>query len=256
MQKIDAHQHFWEYNEKEYPWIDDRMEILRKDFLPEDLQKELNITGYSGSIAIQARQILEENEFLLELAENSDTIKGVVGWVDLQSQAVDEQLEKYSAIPKFCGVRHVIQDEPDDQFMFRPSFLRGVSLLQYYNLTYDILILPKQLINTIHFIDRLPNQKFVIDHIAKPLIKERVMEPWGSLMNELSKRENVWCKLSGMVTEADWEIHSKETFTRYLEVVYQSFGPDRLMAIVEDFINPDDAEKILGLNALEFYGKR
>jgi len=272
MQKIDAHQHFWKYNETDYSWMDDRMGILKRDYLPEDIESELKKTGYKGSIAIQARQTLEENNFLLDLALKTDKIKGVVGWVDLQSQVVDEQLEKYSSCPKYCGVRHVIQDEPDDEFMLRPGFLRSVSLLQYYNLTYDILVFPKHLVNTIQFVERFPNQKFVIDHIAKPSIKEGAVEPWSSLMSELARYENVWCKLSGMVTEAAWNNWSTETFTRYMEVVYHSFGPDRLMIgsdwpvcrlageytdvinLVEEFINPADAEKILGLNALEFYG--
>jgi len=272
MQKIDAHQHFWKYNRSDYSWIDDQMEILQNDFLPEDLQPEQAKTGYTGSIAVQARQIPAENNFLLDLAQENKWIKGVVGWVDLQSQIVDEQLEKLSDIPEFCGVRHVIQDEADAEFMFRPAFLRGISLLSYYNLTYDILILQKQLVNTIRFIDKFPNQKFVIDHLAKPLIKDGILEPWASMINEISRRENVWCKLSGMVTEADWQTWSKNNFSRYLEVAYQAFGPDRLMIgsdwpvcqlassyseamnNVESFIKPADKEKILGLNALKFYG--
>ena len=270
MQKIDAHQHFWKYNKTDFPWLNDRMEILKRDYFPDDLKKE-QASGYRGSIAIQARQLTEENDFLLGMAKENDWIKGVVGWVDLQSQTVDEQLDVLSGIPKFCGVRHVIHDEPDDEFMLRPAFLRGISLLQYYNLTYDILIFPKHLFNTIHFVNKFPNQKFVIDHMAKPLISEGTLEPWASLMTEIARQQNVWCKLSGMVTEADWKNWTMDNFTRYLEVVYQAFGPDRLMIgsdwpvcrlagdysqvmnIVEDFINPEDRDKILGLNALKFY---
>lgn len=272
MQKIDAHQHFWKYNHTDYSWMDDRMEILKKDYLPNDLKKTFEGTGFSGSIAVQARQKVEENQFLLELSEEYDFIKGVVGWVDLQSFTVDEQLEYYSGISKFCGVRHVIHDEPDDDFMLKPAFLRGVSLLGYYGLTYDILVFPKHLVNTIRFVEKFPGQKFVIDHIAKPPIGEGTLEPWASLIREVGQHQNVWCKVSGMVTEGDWFNWSRKTFIRYLEVVYQAFGPDRLMIgsdwpvcrlageypevmrIVEEFINPADEEKILGQNALEFYG--
>jgi L-fuconolactonase len=272
MQKTDAHQHFWRYNKSDYPWIDQRMEILKRDFLPEDLAKEREPLGYTGTIAVQARQDYNENEFLLDLAEANDSILGVVGWVDLQSQTVDEQLEKLSSEPKFCGVRHVIHDEPDDDFMLRPAFLRGISLLQYYNLTYDILIFEKHLVNTLQFIDKFPGQRFVIDHLAKPPIREGRMEPWASLITEIARRENVWCKLSGLVTEADWKSWTSANFHRYLEQAYQAFGPSRLMIgsdwpvctlagsyrevmqVVEEFIPPSERKGMLGQNAREFYG--
>ena len=168
MLKIDAHQHFWHYDPAAYPWITDELAMLKKDFLPVDLQPLLEGQGFAGCVAVQASQTEEETRFLLQLAEQHDFIKGVVGWVDLQDINVKHLLKPYADHPKLCGLRHVIHDEPDDQFMLRPEFMRGVKALQAFDLTYDILIFEKHLPATLQFVSYLPEIKMVVDHIAKP----------------------------------------------------------------------------------------
>ena len=198
--KIDSHQHFWSYDEKQYPWIP-KGSPLHRDWLPADWVKEASKVGLDGSIAVQARQTLDESRWLLNLADHFPSIKGVVGWVDLRSERVGEQLTEFSRHPKFVAVRHVVQDESDDQFMVRPEFLRGVALLKEFKLAYDILIFPKQLPAAIELAKRFPDQPFVLDHIAKPLIKHGTISPWREQIRELAKAPNVLCKASGMVTE-------------------------------------------------------
>jgi L-fuconolactonase len=274
--KIDSHQHFWKYNATDYGWIDDRMKILKRDWLPDDLEPGLLKAGFAGSVAVQARQTPEETRWLLNMAEKNDFIKGVVGWVDLCSEDdLKRQLDEFCKSPKLVGVRHVVHDEPEDGFMLRDDFLKGISILKEYNLTYDLLLFPKHLPVARIVVSMFPEQKFVVDHIAKPLIKDRLTDPWKEDIVMLSESKNVWCKLSGMVTEADWLNHTPGDFRPYLDVVFNAFGPGRLMVgsdwpvclvsreyrevinIVEDYISGMQNEvrqKILGLNCIDFYG--
>lgn len=226
---LDAHHHFWKYNEDEYGWINDEMKVIRRSFLPEELEAEMEKCDVGGVVTVQARQSLAETEWLLELADEHDFIKGVVGWVDLCSEAVESQLKKYSANKKLVGVRHVVQAEPDDRFMLRKEFQHGISLLKKYKLTYDILIYPKHLPIATELMAAFPDQKFVVDHLAKPFIKDKKIEPWKSEMEKLGKHPNVYCKVSGMVTEADWNHWTEKTFCPYLDVVLNAFGTDRIM---------------------------
>lgn len=205
------------------------MAILRRDFLPHDLKPEIERAGFDGSIVVQARQTLEETRFLLDLAAGSPFIFGVVGWVDLISPDVGEQLAEFAQNPKFVGVRHVVQSEPDDRFLLQPEFLRGISALGKFDLTYDILIYPKHLRVAAEFVQRFPRQHFVLDHLAKPPIKSGSLQPWDSEMREIAKSSNVLCKLSGLVTEADWRDWRPENITPYLDVAFASFGASRLM---------------------------
>jgi L-fuconolactonase len=227
--RIDAHQHFWRYNADEYDWIDDSMSALRRDFLPDDLKPELDGAGFRGSVAVQARQSLDETHWLLELATSSPLILGVVGWVDLCSRDVCSQLQALAKNLKLVGVRHVVQGEPDDRFMLRPDFLRGISALEEFDLAYDILIYPKHLRVAVEFVQRFPRQRFVLDHLAKPPIKNRSIHPWEAGMRELARFPNVFCKLSGMVTEADWQSWKPEHMKPYLDIALDCFGPHRLM---------------------------
>jgi L-fuconolactonase len=227
--KIDSHQHFWNYDAAEYPWISDELAVLRRDFTPADLKQELSDVGIGGCVAVQARQNLEEGRWLNSLADANSFIKGVVGWVDLRSDQADEQLDELNAHPRFVGVRHVVQDEPDDRFIVGEEFLEGISLLAKYELRYDILVFPKQLPATLEFVKKFPDQPFVLDHIAKPLIKNGVVVPWDTQIRQLAKFPNVMCKVSGMVTEADWENWEVDHFDPYLDVVLDAFGPKRLM---------------------------
>jgi L-fuconolactonase len=274
--KIDAHQHFWRYSEKEYGWIDDSMAVLREDFLPDRLEKILHANNYAGSIAVQARQSLEETAWLLELAEKHSRIKGVVGWLDLRSDNISEQLEKFATHPKLAGVRHVVQDEPDDNFLLRDDFMRGIQKLLNYDLAYDILIFPKQLPAAIEFVKSFPQHRFVLNHIAKPLIKDGLLSPWKEHLQELATFKNVYCKISGMVTEADWTNWSDTDFSPYLDTVIEAFGMNRLMfgsdwpvctvaasyerviKIVDDHlekrsISISETEAFWGANAVDFY---
>jgi L-fuconolactonase len=227
--RIDAHQHFWRYNSEEYGWIDVSMSSLRRDFLPQDLKIELDSAGFDGSIAVQARQTLEETRWLLKLAETSPFILGIVGWIDLRSRDVRSQLAEFAANPKFLGVRHIVQSEPDDRFLLQPEFLRGVSNLEEFDLTYDILMYPRHLPIATEFVKHFPRQPFVLDHLAKPLIKSATMEPWRSHLRELAKQPNVFCKLSGLVTEADWKNWNPSHIAPYIDAAFECFGPERLM---------------------------
>ena len=226
---IDTHHHFWNYNPEEYDWIDDEMAVIRKSFLPEQLKSTLAQTDVQGVISVQARQITEETDWLLKMAAENDFIKGIVGWVPLVENNVDEILEKYSRNKWLKGVRHVVQGEPDPEFILRKDFNRGISLLKKYDLVYEILITENQLSNTIRFVDQHPDQQFVLDHIAKPKIKTNEIEDWSRNLKELSKRENVACKLSGMVTEANYKNWTEAQLQPYFDVVLEAFGPSRLM---------------------------
>jgi L-fuconolactonase len=230
--------------------------------------------GFSGSIAVQARQTLAESRWLLDLARKHHTIKGVVGWVDLRSPKLEEQLGELASQPKLVGVRHVVQDEPDDRFMLGAEFQRGIGLLHPFGLTYDILIFPKQLPAAIELVRAFPEQAFVVDHLAKPLIRDGTLSPWREQLRELSGAPNVCCKVSGMVTEAKWHEWKPADFRPYLDAVFEAFGPDRVMygsdwpvallaasygelfALVRDYVQTLGAEverKFFGQNATRFY---
>lgn len=229
-EKIDAHHHLWQYDIVDYGWIDESMGVLKRDFLPADLERELRAAGMDGAVAVRARQTLSETTWLLDLASQSPFIRGVIGWAPIASESFPSDLEHLRSYPKLKGLRHVIQDEPDDNFILGASFNRGVACLKETSLAYDILIFEKHLPAAIQFVDRHPRQKFVLDHVAKPRIRQRVMDPWRHNITELAKRDNVCCKVSGMVTEADWSSGSQEDLWPYLEVVLEAFGPRRLMA--------------------------
>jgi L-fuconolactonase len=226
--RLDSHQHFWRHDAVQYPWIP-AGSPLHRDWLPADLAKLQQPLGFDGSIAVQARQSLAESDWLLGLADADDRVKGVVGWVDLRSERVAEDLERLARHPKFVGVRHVVQDEPDDQFLVRPEFVRGIGQLRKFALTYDLLIFPGQLPAAIELVRRFPEQPFVLDHLAKPAIKDGLLEPWASNLRELAKSSNCFCKVSGMVTEADHRGWKADDFRPYLDVVFEAFGEDRLM---------------------------
>ncbi len=272
--RLDAHQHFWRYNQEEYPWIGRGMELLRRDFLPPDLLPLLQSIGFDGSIAVQARQSVQETAWLLELADQYAFIRGVVGWLDLCGPKLKQQLERFAEHGKFCGVRHVIHDEPDDLFMLREDFSRGIGLLADFNLAYDLLLFPGHLRPAADLVARQPRQRFVLDHIAKPHVKDGVMEPWVEDIRRLAHFSHVACKISGMVTEADWHDWKPDDFTPYLDVVFEAFGADRVMIgsdwpvctvsapydqvmlIAMDYVSrlSDHEQKmVLGQNAAAFY---
>lgn len=227
MLKLDSHQHFWKYSDAEYGWIDDN--ALRRDFLPEDLHKELKVAGIDGSISVQARQTTGETEWLLSLAEQNSFLKGVVGWVPLTSPSVEGDIEKYASHKKLKAVRHVVQDEKDDRYILRPDFNSGVALLDKHGLAYDILIFEKHLPAAIQFVDRHPKQRFILDHIAKPRIREGVVAPWRDNLREMAKRPNVWCKVSGVVTEADHQKWTEAQVRLYIDAAIDAFTPKRIM---------------------------
>jgi L-fucono-1,5-lactonase len=272
---IDAHQHFWRYDAARDAWITDGMSALKHDFLPEQLVAEMEKNGIDASIAVQADQSEEETLFLLGLAERSERIAGVVGWIDLRSPAIEERLRFFSRFSKLRGFRHIAQSEPDDYFLMRPDFTRGISLLRQFNFTYDILIYPRQLPAAIELVKKFPEQSFVIDHLAKPDIRSGSSRSWAAQMREIAQSPNVRCKLSGLVTEADWRGWKPGDFTPYLDVAFPAFGPERVMfgsdwpvcllagsyaqvkGIVEDYVDrraAGDKQKIFGGNAARFYG--
>ena len=226
--KIDAHQHFWRYDPRRDRWITDEMQVLKRDFLPEDLRAERTAAGVGWTVAVQADSSENETHFLLGLAESDPEIAGVVGWVDLCAENVAERLDYFSQFEKLSGFRHIAQSEPDD-FLIREDFLRGIAQLEIFEFTYDILIYPQQLRAAAELVERFPRQRFVIDHLAKPRIKAGEREPWTTLMRRIARCENVYCKLSGLITEADWHSWRASDFTPYLDVVFEAFGTDRLM---------------------------
>jgi len=271
---IDAHQHFWFYSPGEYGWLDDSMAALRRDFLPDHLQPELETSGFHGSVAVQARQSLEETRWLLELAESSKWILGVVGWVDLRLPDVRSQLKALTRNPKLVGVRHIVQSEPDDRFLLQSDFLRGISALEEFNLAYDILIYTKHLPVAAEFVQRFPSQRFVLDHLAKPPIKSGDIDFWAQGIRRLAELPNLFCKLSGLVTEADWQQWEPEQIIPFLDVAFEAFGPDRLMIgsdwpvclvaasyarwveVVKTYLlgqTPESRDGVLGRNAQRFW---
>ena len=271
---IDSHQHFWHYSPDTHGWISDNMAVLKQSFLPPDLKEHLNQHELDGCIAVQASQSEQETEFLLELAAKYDFILGVVGWVDLQSEHLDERLAYFSQSKKLVGMRHVVQDEKDEDFLRRPEFIRGVRLLQQYGLRYDLLIYEQQLPATLQFVKQLPQAYLVLDHIAKPKIAQREFSPWQENIQSLATYPNVYCKVSGMVTEARWQQWQPDDIFPYLDIVTEAFGTDRLMfgsdwpvcllaasyqevvALINQYFSTfssHEKAKIYGENATKFY---
>uniref|UniRef100_UPI0032171970 amidohydrolase family protein n=1 Tax=uncultured Draconibacterium sp. TaxID=1573823 RepID=UPI0032171970 len=226
---IDTHHHYWNYNPVEFDWINNEMAVIRRSFLPKELKQTLAGTAVTGVISVQARQCVEETDWLLLMAAEHDFMKGIIGWVPLASSEIEPVLEKYQNNSWLKGVRHVVQGEPDPEFILGKQFNAGVSKLKDFNLVYEILIFEHQLANTIKFVDQHPNQQFILNHIAKPRIKENVMQPWADQIKQLAKRENVSCKISGVVTEADYTSWSAEQLVPYFNVVLEAFGARRLM---------------------------
>jgi L-fuconolactonase len=276
--RLDSHQHFWRYSPEEYGWIGDSMAAIRRDFLPSDLEPHLDAgepDGLDGSVLVQVRQSLEETDLMLDLASAHSFVRGVVGWADLRAPNVKADLERLQTHPRFVGLRHVVQDEADDRFLLREDFLRGVSLLAELDLTYDILVYHRHLPITVEFVSRLPKNRLVLDHIGKPDIRGGELRAWASEIRKLGRFDNLYCKLSGMVTEADWRNWKKEDFTPYLDVALEAFGPRRLLfgsdwpvctlaasyeavvEIIKDFtapLSPTEKRAIWGETAAEFYG--
>jgi len=272
--KIDAHLHFWRYNPAEYGWIDDSMAALRRDFLPDEARGEMNHAGVDACVAVQARQTLDETRWLLALADAYPFIAGVVGWVDLQADDVRSQLEQFARHPKLVGIRHIVQSEADDRFLLRPAFCRGISLLEDLELAYDILIYPKHLAVAADFISRFTRQRFVIDHLAKPDVRSGELREWERGLRRLAEVPQVFCKLSGLVTEADWQRWTPQQLRPCLDVAFDCFGANRLMAgsdwpvctvaadytramsVVSDYLigrPPAERDAVMGGNAQRFW---
>ena len=275
MQRIDAHQHFWKFDPVRDNWINSDMSVIARDFLPDDLLPILQRNNIDGTVVVQTCHMDEDNRFMLELAEKHSFIKGVVGWANLQSIKVEDKLKYYhERYPKMKGFRHVLQADPDDQLMLRDSFKNGISLLNKYNFTYDILIYPKHLKYAVQLVAEFPDQKFVVDHLAKPHIKTKEINGWKRDMEALSKFPNVYCKVSGMLTEADWYSWKTEDFTPYLDTVFNAFsigrviygsdwpvcklagGYNRALEILQIYtsrFSEKEQEMFYGGNAIEFY---
>ena len=272
---IDSHQHFWRYDAARDGWIKDSMSVLKRDFLPEELEGECKANGIDATIAVQADQSEAETLFLLKLAEGSKRIAGVVGWVDLRSPRVEERLRFFSQCKKLRGFQHIAQAEPDERFLVSLDFLRGMAQLQEFGFSYDILVYPRQLGAAIELVWQFPEQRFVVDHMAKPEIKAGRRQPWATHMRTIAQNSNVYCKLSGLVTEADWHHWTLEDMIPYLDIVFEAFGPDRLMfgsdwpvcllaasyrqvkQLIESYVEAHAAEHkqdIFGGNAMRFYG--
>ncbi len=274
MQKIDAHQHFWQFEPVRDNWINDEMKVIQRDFLPGDLHPLLQDFDFDGCVVVQSDQSELENEFQLLNAEQFDFIRGIVGWVDLQAANISERLAFYSSFKKMKGFRHVLQGETDRALMLKPSFINGISQLEKFGFTYDILVFPDQLKHVEKFVQHFPNQKFVIDHIAKPNIKAGEITEWSAQLLAIAAHKNVYCKISGMVTEADWNNWKMEDFAPYLDVIVQAFGANRIMfgsdwpvclvaasyeqvlQIVTGYFashTQQERDRFFGLNAIEFY---
>ncbi len=273
---IDAHHHLWKHNERDYDWMNsDALRPLRRDFLVDDLVTATQSSEVHRTIAVQACQNVVETNWLLDVAAHNPLVGGVVGWVPLCSPDLMGVLNQLATEPKLKGVRHVLQDEPDEFFMLRDDFNRGVACLKDFGMVYDILVFERHLAQSIDFVDRHPEQVFVLDHVAKPRIREGILSPWDQRIRDLAKRENVYCKVSGMVTEADWLGWKVEKLRPYFDVVLGAFGPTRLMfgsdwpvlnlagdysAWVDSFraliadLSPDERERISSGTAREVYG--
>lgn len=273
--RVDAHHHFWKYEPREYGWIDDSMRAIRRDFLPGDLKQEIEAVGVDAVISVQTRQTIEETNWLLDLAAGNSFIHGVVGWAPLADPKIAEILGPLAARPKLKAIRHIIQAEPDENFILREDFNAGIRVLPEYQLVFDILVYERQLPQTIRFVDLHPNQIFVLDHLAKPRIKDRSISPWRENITDLARRENVYCKISGLVTEADYQTWTPPDLDPYLDTVLNTFGPRRLIfgsdwpvclvaTTYSDWFNlvsakigrltASEQDRILGGTAAEAYG--
>lgn len=272
--RIDAHQHFWRYDPAQYEWIDDAMAALKRDCLPDEARREMASAGIDACVAVQARQTVDETRSLLALADASPAIAGVVGWIDLQAADARLQLELFADHQKLVGIRHIIQSEPDDRFMLRPAFCRGIALLEEFGLAYDILVYSRHLAAAAELAERFPSQRFVLDHLGKPDIRHGELCAWEKSLRLLADCSNVSAKLSGLVTEADWHTWSAQDIRPYLDVAFDSFGAGRLMigsdwpvctvagdytrvmALVSDYLADRPAQErdaVLGGNAQRFY---
>jgi len=270
---IDAHQHFWKYDAVKNSWIDDVMSVIRKDFLPGDLQPVLQQQGIDGCVAVQADQTEEETNFLISLANENSFVKAVVGWIDLRSPDINERLEHYREFKIVKGFRHVLQGEAPS-FILQPAFINGIGALREFNFTYDILIFPRHLKAALELVKQFPDQRFVVDHIAKPYIKDGLIDEWKKDITILAGFENVYCKISGMVTEADYHNWKEEDFKPYLDVVVNAFSTNRIMFgsdwpvclvaasyekmlnIVKEYFSSfsqNEQQDFFGNNACEFY---
>ena len=270
---IDAHIHFWKYNKIKDDWITDEMKLLQKDFLPQDFKLVLEENKVNGVIAVQADQSENENEFLLGLSKNNSFIKGIVGWVDFQNENIENKLLYYSKFPVIKGFRHIVQAEPHG-FFRNEFFLNGIKLLKKFNFTYDILIYENQLKEAIEFVNQFPEQKFIIDHCAKPAIKNKSIKEWEKMIQEISQNANVYCKLSGLTTEAEWNTWEEKDFYPYFDCVFESFGINRLVfgsdwpvvnisggfsnwkTLLKNYMldfTKEEREKVFEKNAIEFY---
>ncbi|MCE7070838.1 amidohydrolase family protein [Dyadobacter sp. CY327] len=227
--KIDSHLHFWHYHPVKDAWITDEMSVIKNDFLPADLLPLLEQQGITGGVAVQADQSEKETHFLMDLAAEYDFIKGVVGWVDFRAKNIEERLEYFSQFDILKGFRHIVQAEPDDDFLLRPDFLKGIAALSRHNFTYDVLIHPRHIPYAVDFVKRFPNQRFLVDHLAKPCIKDRLSDEWARELRAFAPVENVSCKMAGLVTEADWKNWKYDDFTKYIDITLEIFGTERVM---------------------------
>lgn len=227
--RIDAHQHFWQYDASRFPWIDAGKAPLMRDFLPADLEPWLQRVGMDACVAVQARDHVDETAFLLDLAAREPRIAGVVGWIDLQADDVRHRLARWTQHSKLVGVRHIVHDEPDDRFMLRPAFLRGLAALAEFDLAYDLLLFPRHLSVAVDVVAQVPGQRFVVDHLAKPPIRAREVDGWAREIARLAAFPNVYAKVSGLVTEADWRGWRPEHLRPYLQAALDLFGATRLM---------------------------
>jgi L-fuconolactonase len=272
--RIDAHQHFWQFDPVRDSWITNEMAVLQKDFLPADLKPLLVRNGFDGCVAVQADQSETETDFLIQLAKENDFIKGVVGWIDLQSENIAKRLEYYKQFHIVKGFRHILQGESQRDLMLQPRFRKGIEALQQFGFTYDILIYPDQLKFSKELVRQFPYQKFVIDHLAKPYVKDQKINQWKNDLEQIAQYDNVYCKISGLVTEADWQTWKGEDFKPYLDIVVEAFGIDRIffgsdwpvcllaatyekaVAIVLDYFSSftnEEQQKFFGRNAVQFY---
>ena len=270
---IDAHVHFWKYNPIKDAWITDEMGLLQRDFFPQDLQPVLHENGVTGIIAVQADQSENETDFLLRLANKNPFIKGIVGWVDLQNKNLEDKLLYWSEYPVIKGFRHIVQAESDG-FLRKEAFVNGIKLLKSFDFTYDILIYPNQLKEAIQFVNKYPNQKFILDHCAKPCIRDQKINEWKIEIKDIAQNENVYCKVSGLVTEAKWNEWKTEDLHSYLDVVFQSFGTDKILfgsdwpvmllsstytkwkKLIEGYMlqfSDEEKQKVFDTNAIKFY---
>jgi L-fuconolactonase len=270
--RVDSHQHFWKYNTGMDSWINDDMRILRRNFLPGDLMPVLHGNGIDGCVAVQADQSEDETDFLLSLASENPFILGVVGWVDLRSKNLETRLQHFKAFQKLKGFRHIVQAEPAG-FLEDENFIRGVNTLASFGFTYDLLVYHYQLEEACDFLTKT-NVKIVLDHLGKPAIRDKQIVDWSENIKRLASFDHVYCKLSGLVTEADWTNWKEDDIFPYLEIVLKEFGDTRLMygsdwpvcllagtyetqlQVIDSFVATlplASQEKIFGENAIRFY---